>query len=199
MPTLRHRHLIALSLAVLLGACASTPPEATVQVFTAPPRIAPGTTYRHERLPSQVAQPEQAALEATADAALARAGLRRDEAAARLALQLTARQSAVNPNGGWGWGGPSVGIGLGTGSGGGFGGIGLSFPIGGAGGGSAARAAQLVDVQLRDLANGQVVYQSQASGGSATTAAALLQAALADFPNAPPGARQVPLAPAVAR
>jgi len=190
MPSIRHHSLIALSFALLLGACASTPPAATVQVFTAQPRLAAGTTYRHDRLPSQAARPDQAQLEAAADAALSRAGLRRDDAAGRMAVQLTARQDQA-PSG-WGWGGgPAVGIGLGGGSGGGFGGIGLSFPLGGSG---VRPASQLVDVQLRDLGSGQVVFQSQASGGAGLSAAALVQAALSDFPNAPPGARQVPLA-----
>src|SRR5688572_27604061 len=89
MRSFRHRHLLALCLAAMLGACASTPPEATVQIFTAQPRLAAGSTYRYERLPSQAAQPNQAELEATADALLARAGLRRDDATARLAVQLT--------------------------------------------------------------------------------------------------------------
>lgn len=139
----------------MLGACASTPPQATVQVFTAPPRLAAGSTYRHERLPSQAAEPNQAQLEAVADAALARAGLRRDDANARLAVQLTTRRTEVHSpwggGGGWGGGGPSVGFGLGGGSGGGFGGIGLSFPIGGFGGSGTSRGTQQVDVQLRDL------------------------------------------------
>jgi hypothetical protein len=190
MPSIRRHAFAAISLALLLGACASTPPAATVQVFTAQPRLAAGTTYRHDRLPSQSARPDQAQLEAAADAALARAGLRRDDAAGRMAVQLTARQDQA-PSG-WGWGGgPAVGIGLGGGSGGGFGGIGLSFPLGGSG---VRPASQLVDVQLRDLGSGQVVFQSQASGGAGLSAAALVQAALSDFPNAPPGARQVPLA-----
>jgi len=46
-------------------------------------------------------------------------------------------------------------------------------------------------VLVRDLANGQVVFQSQAAGP--TSAPALLDAALRDFPNAPPGTRVVPL------
>jgi hypothetical protein len=192
MPAIRHRPLFALSLAMLLGACASTPPAATVQVFTAQPRFAAGATYRHDRLPSQAARPDQAQLESVADAALSRAGLRRDDAAGRLAVQLTARQDQAPA--GWGWGGgPAVGIGLGGGSGGGFGGIGLSFPIGG---GGVRPASQLVDVQLRDLGSGQVVFQSQASGDAGLSTAALVQAALSDFPNAPPGARQVPIAQA---
>jgi hypothetical protein len=198
MPSFGHRQLLALCLAAMLGACASTPPEATVQVFTAQPRLAAGSTYRYERLPSQAAQTTQAELEAAADALLARAGLRRDDAAPRLAVQLsTFRQDPAPYDGGWGWGwgGPAVGIGIGGGSRGSFGGVGLSFPIGGGG----YRATQQVDVQVRDLSSGQVVFQSRASGSSGASAVSLLQAALRDFPNTPPGSRQVPLADATGR
>lgn len=198
MPSFRHRYLLALCLAAMLGACASTPPEATVQVFTAQPRLAAGSTYRYERLPSQAAQPSQAELEAAADALLARAGLRRDDAAPRLAVQLTTfRQDPAPYDGGWGWGwGPAVGIGIAGGSrGGSAAGVGLSFPIGGGG----YRATQQVDVQVRDLSSGQVVFQSRASGSSGASAVSLLQAALRDFPNTPPGSRQVPLAEAARR
>jgi hypothetical protein len=195
MASLRHRHLLALSLAALLGACASTPPEATVQVFTAQPRLAAGSTYRYERLPSQAAQPNQAELEAAADALLAQAGLRRDDAAPRFTLQLTTRQDQPPPYG-WGWGGPAVGIGIAGGSHGSGGGIGLSFPIGGGGGYS---ATQQVDVQLRDLSSGQLVFQSQASGSAGVSAVSLLRAALRDFPNTPAGMRLVPLADAAGR
>lgn len=200
MGSIRHcRLLLALGAAALLGACATTPPQATVQVFTPPPALAAGATYRFERLPSQAAQPNQAELEAAADAALARAGLRRDDAAGRLAVQLTTRRDEVHSpwGGGWGWGGPSVGIGIGGGSRGGFGGVGLSFPIGGGGGGY--RASQQVDVQLRDLTSGQVLFQSQASSGAGASAASLVHAAMSDFPRSQPGTRQVPLAPAVVR
>ena len=149
----------------MLGACASTPPEATVQVFTAQPRLAAGSTYRYERLPSQAAQPTQAELEAAADALLARAGLRRDDAAARLAVQLSTFHQAPAPyGGGWGWG-PAVGIGIAGGSRGGWlrRASGLSFPIGGGG----ARATQQVDVQVRDLSSGQVVFQSRPAAAQA--------------------------------
>jgi hypothetical protein len=198
MASLRHRHLLALCLVAMIGACASTPPEATVQVFTAQPRLAPGATYRFERLPSQAAQPSQAELEAAADALLARAGLRRDDATARLAVQLTTFRQEPPPydsGWGWGWGGPAVGIGIGGGSRGSFGGVGLSFPIGGGG----YRSTQHVDVHVRDLSSGQVVFQSRASSGSGASAVSLLQAALRDFPNTPPGSRQVPLADATRR
>ncbi|TFZ05554.1 DUF4136 domain-containing protein [Ramlibacter henchirensis] len=184
MNALRRRHLLALPLAGVLAGCASTPPPATVQVFTSQPQVAPGSTYRYERLPSQAAR--QGELEAAADALLARAGLRRDDASPRLAVQLAVSQETYAA--GSGWGGSSVGIGLGSSGRHSGVGIGLGFPIGGFG----AQSSQRVDVQMRDVATGQVVFQSQASGGA--SAASLLEAALRDFPNAAPGMRQVPLA-----
>ena len=72
--------------------------------------------------------------------------------------------------------------------------VGLSLPIGGG-----FRPTQHVDVHVRDLSSGQVVFQSRASGGSGASAVSLLQAALRDFPNTPPGSRQVPLADAAGR
>jgi hypothetical protein len=193
MTRLRRRHLLGLPLAAMLAACAAPPPQATVQVFALAAQLAPGTTYRHERLPSQANRPDQAATEGVADAALARAGLRRDDARPRLAVQVTVSQDAV----GYGpaWGSPSwVGVGIGGGSwGGGWGGssvgIGLNFPVGG----TPVYPSQRVDVLLRDLASGQVVFQSQASSNSGASAASLLEAALRDFPNVPPGTRVVPL------
>lgn len=185
------RRLLVLSAAALLAACASTPPEATVQVFTGPTQVAPGTTYRYDRLPSQAGQPAQAQLEAAADAALARAGLRRDDAAGQLAVQLTATQDRVaGPGYGYG-GGPQVGIGIGSGGWGSGVGIGFGIPIGGGGGGG--QASQRIDVQMREMASGRVAYQSQATAGGSASQAALVDAALRDFPNAPAGARQVPL------
>ena len=188
MTPFRRCHLVALSLATLLTACASGPPQATVQVFTAPPQLPAGSTYRYDRLPLQAGQPVQDQLERTADSLLARAGMRRDDAAPRLSVQLSANQDQVAA--GPGWGSSSVGIGIGGGGRGGGVGIGLGFPIGGAG----VQSSQRVDVVLRELASGRVVFQSQASGSSGASAVSLLEAALRDFPNAPFGARQLPLA-----
>ncbi|KQT11428.1 hypothetical protein ASG30_06015 [Ramlibacter sp. Leaf400] len=182
--------MLALSGAALLVACVSTPPQATVQVFTGQPQLPPGTTYRFERLPLQAGQPGQDQLEAAADALLARTGLRRDDAAPRLSVQLAATQEMVA---GPGWG-SSVGVGIGGGGRGGGIGIGLGFPLGG----YAAQGSQRVDVLMRDLSSGQVVFQSQASGAGAR-AVLLLEAALRDFPNAPAGMRQLPLADAAGR
>lgn len=190
MPHARHlparRHLLVLAAAGLLAACASTPPTATVQVYTPPPQLAAGTAYRHERLPSQAGQAAQATLEGLADTALARAGLRRDEANARLAVQVTVTQEpgAMAP----GWGGPSVGIGIGSGGFGSGVGVGFGIPIGG---GGMRPARQRVDVQLRDLQGGRVLWQAQASGDA--DPATLLEAALRDFPQGGAGTRQVPL------
>ncbi len=197
IPSNLQRRLLLVSFAAVLAACAGPPPPATVQVFTGPPQLPAGFTYRYERLPSQAVQPRQGELEAAADALLARAGLRRDEAAPRLSVQLAATQDQVGygPWGGGYGGGSSVGIGVSGGSGGGGVGIGLGFPIGGSG----VRASQRVDVQIRDRASGQVVFQSQASGSAGASAVSLLQAALRDFPNARPGTRQVPLEDATAR
>lgn len=194
------RLLLGLSVAALLGACAAPPPQATVQVYTLAPQLPAGTTYRHERLPSQAARPDLPALEAVTDAWLSRAGLRRDDGAARFAVEVMVSQ--YPGSGGYGpyWGGPAVGVGIGGGSWGGFSGssvgIGLSFPIGG-GGYAGSYPSQRVDVLLRDLANGQVVFQSQATGNGGANPAMLLEAALRDFPNMPPGTRVVPLAGAV--
>ena len=180
------RHLLG-PMVALLAACAAPPPQANVQVFTLGVPLAPGSTYRHERLPSQSARPDLAALEGVADAVLARAGLRRADANARMAIQVTVSQDAVAYAPAWpSW--MSVGVGGGSWGGGGVG-VGLSFPIGG----TTVHQSQRVDVLLRDLASGQVVFQSQASGNSGASAPMLLEAALRDFPNAPPGMRVVPL------
>lgn len=185
------RHLLAVTLVAALAGCATSSPQATVQVFTAQPALA-GATYRFERLPSQAAQPGQVELEAAADGLLARGGLRRNEAAPSLSVQLTSSQDLGGRIGG----SPSVGLGIGGGSFGSAIGIGLGFPIGG---GGYQQPSQRVDVVLRDVASGRVVFQSQASGGSGATPVSLLEAALRDFPNTPPGTRQLPLASAAPR
>jgi hypothetical protein len=184
------RFLLASSLAVLLGACASTPPAATVQVFTPSVQWPAGSTYRFDRLPSQAVQTAQPELEAAAQALLEQAGLRRDDAAPRLSVQLAMNEDAGSAPVGL-WGGPSVGVSIGGGSRGSGVGIGLGIPIGGSG---AVQPSRRVEVLLRDLSSGQVVFQSQASGGPGARAASLVRAALADFPSASPGVRQVPLA-----
>jgi hypothetical protein len=192
MVRLLRRQLLGISLVALLAACAAAPPQALVHVFTPGFQLAPGSTYRHERLPSQAGRPDQALLESIADASLARAGMQRADANARLAIQVTVSQDAVAYSSGWGP--ASVGVGVGGGSWGGGGvGLGFSFPIGG----TTVYPSLRVDVLLRDLASGQVVFQSQASSNAGANPAMLLEAALRDFPNAPPGTRVLPLPPPV--
>jgi hypothetical protein len=119
---------------------------------------------------------------------LARAGLRRDGANPRIAVQVMASDDSMvyGPT----WGGSSVGIGIGGGGwGGGSAGIGFGFPIGG----TAVYPSQRVDVIMRDLANGRVIFQAQASNNSGVTTATLVEAAPRGFPNMPPGSRVVPL------
>jgi hypothetical protein len=183
----RRPRLLVLSMVALLAACASPPPQATVQVFAARPAQLAGTTYRHDRLPSQAGLPGQDELERAADGLLGQAGLRRVETGAQLAVQLGYRQ---DPYASGGYASPSVGVGAGAGSGGFSGiGIGLSFPIGGA----PVQAFQRMDVQVREVASGQVMFQSQASSSAGAPPVALLDAALQGFPNPPPGTRVVPL------
>ena len=102
MTCLRRRHLLGLPLVAMLAACAAPPPQATVQVFTLAPQLPPGTTYRHERLPSNANWPDQGATEGVADAVLARAGLRRDDANPRLAVQVTVSLGFAGYESAWG-------------------------------------------------------------------------------------------------
>lgn len=195
MTRLLSRYLLGLSLAALLAGCAAPPPpQATVRVFALSTQLPAGTTYRHESLPSQAGRPDQAATEGVADVALARAGLRRDDARPRLAVQVTVSHDAVGYAPSWGWPAwANVGIGgssWGGGGGSGAVGIGLSFPVGGA---PAVYPSQRVDVVLRDLASGQVVFQSQATSNSGASAPSLVEAALRNFPNVPTGTWVVPL------
>lgn len=191
----RARHfLFATALAaVFLAGCATPGTEATVQAFSQLQALPPSPSYRFERLPSQVGQPAQDQLEAAADAPLFRAGLRRDDASPRYAVQVRAGIDALAaPAPGWG---SSLGIGVGGGGRGGGVGIGLGFPIGG----SAPRQVQRVDVLVRELASGRTVYESNATGDGSIPTTALVDAALQGFPNPPPGPRTVPIATAAPR
>jgi hypothetical protein len=193
MKPVRHLLLTTALAALVLAGCATPGTQATVQSFSQLQTLPPNPSYRFERLPSQVGQPMQDQLEAAADAPLFRAGLRRDDASPKYAVQVRAGIDALaGPSPGWG---SSLGIGIGGGGRGGGVGIGLGFPIGG----SAPRQMQRVDVLVRELASGRTVYESNATGDGSVPTTALVDAALQGFPNPPPGPRTVPLAPAQPR
>ena len=185
---------IALIASALLAGCASSlRMDNTVQSFSALSEVSAAASYRYERLPSQRQDPAQPQLEAMADAALARVGLRRDDAAPAYTVQVWSRmQYAVSPwaqpsFGGWsGWGG----VGLGSHSGIG---MGIGFPIGGIDSPWYQREVGLI---LREAGSGRVVYETHAFHEGywidpARAWPAMFEAALQGFPQPPTGVRRV--------
>ena len=167
--------------------------ENQVQAFSSVQAVPAHPAYRFERLPSQQSVPAQAQLEALADPALFKAGLKRDDASPQYSVQVSARvQRMLSPWADpWEWGGGWFG---GFGQGGHIGprwGFGGHFP----------RMEQPwyqreVAVILRELASGRVVFESHAINDGPwldnnTVLAAMVDAALQGFPNAPAGPRQV--------
>ncbi|MGJ7489007.1 DUF4136 domain-containing protein [Variovorax sp. ZT4R33] len=199
--------LSALALLAALSGCATRwVVDSEVRSFSQLPAsgVAAGASYRFERLPSQQegdAARGAAALEAMAGPALERAGLRRDDTAARYSVQLGARVTPTfspwtDP---WfhpGWGpGSRFGLGYGRGWGGagwyGAGWYGPGFPPA-----STPWYLREVSIVLRELPSNQVVYETRArNDGPYSTDAAVLpvmfQAALQGFPNPPSGERRV--------
>ncbi|MHB1121465.1 MAG: DUF4136 domain-containing protein [Ramlibacter sp.] len=183
--------LLGLCVAVLLLAgCASTfLVDSKVRSFSSLAALPAQPTYRFDRLPSQQ-EPGQAQLEAMADAALHRAGLRRDDANPRYAVQVSGRlQPTLSPwadpwrwGGGWGLGYHRRGLGLG------FGG-----PWGGL---ESPWYHREVAIIVRELPSNRVVFESHASNDGPwldnnTVFPAMFQAAMQGFPNPPPGPRRV--------
>lgn len=179
--------------ALLLSGCATSYVlDSNVQSFSGLTGMPAQPTYRFERLPSQEA-PDHAGLESMADAALHKAGLRRDDASAKYSVQVSARIQAVlspwaDPWDTWGWGG--------------FGArhhrrLGLGFGFG-------TRLSSWespwyhreVSVIMRDLSTSRVVFESRATNdgpwsSNAAVFPTLFEAAMQGFPNPPPGPRQV--------
>jgi hypothetical protein len=183
--------------AVLLAGCATSYRlDNTVQAFSGLQALPASPTYRFERLPSQVAQPGQDQLEALADPALFKAGLRRDDATPKYTVLVTARVTRVispwtDPWGypyGWrmgvrygGWG-PRWGLGAG------FGG---PLPYN-----DQPWFIREVGVLVRDVGSNKVVFESHASNDgpwldNSVALAAMYDAALQGFPNPPQGPRRV--------
>lgn len=188
------RFFLAAATAVLvLAGCASTYKlDNQVQSFSHLPAMPAQPSYRFERSLSQQADPAQQALEALADPALHRAGLRRDDSAPRYSVQVSARTERsvspyADPWGPWGWGGWGVGLG-----GRHFGlGIGGPWPRG-----DSYWFHREVTVIVRELAGNRVVYETRAVNDGPwldnnAVLPAMFDAAMQGFPNPPPGPRRV--------
>jgi Domain of unknown function (DUF4136) len=190
----------ALALSLLTG-CASMRivDSDVVSVAAAPPGMnLQGATYRFERLPSQVNNPEAGLAEQQAQAAMAAVGLVRNDAQAQLSVMVgfSGTQYQADPWGrpiGPGWtpyGNVTIGAGVGSGVGSHIGlGMGMRFP-------PPTHYRREVSLILRDLKSGQVVYETRARhdgpwSDSVPIFATLFQAAMAQFPNPPAGLRRV--------
>ena len=196
---LRLAGLAVLSALLLSGCATSFLLDNAVQTFSSLPALPANPSYRFERLPSQQASPVQAQLEAMADPALFKAGLRRDDAAPQYSVQVSARvQRMVSPWadpwdrwGGWGPWGP-------LGPWGSYGSMGPGF---GYGYGMFPRMEspwyqREVGIVVRELPSNRVVYETHATNDgpwsdNAVVFPAMFDAALQGFPAAPAGVRRV--------
>ena len=179
----------------LLTGCANVRTvEAQVQSYTRLAALPQPPSYRLELLPSQQAQAAACApIEALAEQALARVGLRRDDTQPRLVAQIGAEGGYATPRywpyapdpfyGRFGWG-------LGYGGGGGFGGMGWMMD------GPPTLYHRKVSLMLRDAASQQVVYETSAVYEDVWTDdpaiyGVLFDQALTGFPRPPAGQRKV--------
>ena len=185
------KRIALLLIAFVVSGCAGTRLiDSQVNSF-APQVIGTGARYQFERLPSQLADPVgQAKLEKLAEQALAKVGLKRQNAAP-LSVQVTAvqrQESTFYPSD------VSIGWGLGWVFGNGaisVGNRGALFP----GLDSRPNYWRQVSLIMRNAA-GTVVFESHAShegiwADSDAILAAMLDAALQGFPTPPTGVRRV--------
>lgn len=161
--------------------------ENHVQAFSSLTGLPAQPGYRFERLPSQQG-PAQAQLEAMADAALQKAGLRRDDASPQFGVQIEGRlQPMLSPWATWdhwGWGFGMRHRGFGWGMGGPFARMEPSWYH---------REASVI---IRELPSNRVVFESRAINDgpwmdNASVFPAMFEAALQGFPAPPPGPRRV--------
>ncbi len=198
---MRHVWILGVLTLSLLTGCASVRivDSDVVSVAAVPPGMnLQGATYRFERLPSQVNNPEAGLAEQQAQAAMTAVGLVRDDAAAQLSVLVGFAGTQYLADA---WGRPippgfypgwtpygSVSIGRGIGPHVGLG-MGMRLP-------PPTQYRREVSLILRDLTSGQVVYETRAShdgpwSDSTQIFSTLFQAALANFPNPPAGLRRV--------
>jgi len=186
---LRRSFLCAVAVALLSGCASVRVVDSQVQSWSTLTAVPAPPTYRLERLPSQQSSEKAfAPIEALAHQALQRAGLRRDDAGARLVAQVGVRASTALPDWPhyppmWGWGvgwngRPSLRAGM----------MLREMPP--------TLHRREASVVLRDAATQQVVYETSALHEDVWTDdpaifGVLFDAALSGFPQPPAGPRQV--------
>jgi hypothetical protein len=175
--------LLALAVAALAGCATGYMLDNQVQTYSHLQAAPANATYRFERLPSQQADPVQAQLEALADPALFKAGFRRDDAAPRYSIQVSARVQRVLSPYAEPWH-------FGFGFWGRRGGIGAGLPM------ESPWYQREVGIVVRDVATNAVVYETHAHNDgpyfdNAAVLPAMFDAALQGFPNPPQGPRRV--------
>jgi hypothetical protein len=171
---------------ILSGCATSYTLDNNVRSFSGLPALPAQPTYRFERLPSQQEQ-AQAQLEAMADAALQKVGLRRDDSNPRYSVQVSARLQPVlspwaSPWDSWGWGRWGWHRGFRHPA---------AFPYV-----EPPWYHREVTVVIRELGSNRVVFESSAQNDepwsdNKSVFPAMFEAALAGFPNPPAGPRRV--------
>ena len=159
----------------------------------APP--GPGTTYRFERLPSQLAIGNQQDLvEGLARTALAKVGMELNPPVARYSVQVMLNSQRVDRSpydggyDGFGFGGPGVFLGAGNHGAS----LGLSFPLRF----SEPYYKRELSIFMRELSSNQVVFETRAVhdgvwNDTLGVLPAMLDSALQGFPQPAPGTRRV--------
>jgi hypothetical protein len=187
--------LLLAALAALAGCATTYKLDNQVQSFSQFTAVPAQLTYRFERSLSQQTDPAQPALEGLADPALYAVGFRRDDAAPKYSVQVSARTERVlspyaDPYWGWGgWGGWGIGFG------GHHFGVGIGGPWGALPNDSYWFHRE-VSVVVRDLATQKVVYETHALNDgpwfdNQVVLPAMFQAAMQGFPTPPQGPRRV--------
>lgn len=196
MVLMRQLCTLALSAAaaLLVGCAGPRLVESDVSSYSTLSALPHPPTYRFERLPSQQAQAATfATIEALAEQALTRVGLRRDDAHPRLVAQLGAEGGYTRPHD-WPYYSPDPFYGR-FGWGLGYGGrwnMGMGWMMDG----PTTLYHRKVSVVLRDAATQQVVYETSAVYEDVWTDdpaiyGVLFSQALSGFPRPPAGSRKV--------
>ena len=185
---------VAVVATLLLSGCMTVRMvDSEVRAFSTLPVMPAGAVYRFERLPSQQSGGRQGLLEGVAEAALTKAGLRRNDTSARYSVQVTEgliRENRAPYNDPWRRGVWSGSVHVGSGGSG----VGLWFPMFPFP--EPPLYVREVSLIIRDLASAQAVFETRAVhdgpvAQSDEVLPAMFEAALRDFPNPPQGPRRI--------